>query len=263
MKKSTVERLRGAFKVGDVAASESLHDQARKGFEMHRTSGDYIGDFVLGGTDGIITTFAVVAGVIGAGLSSGVIIILGMANLLADGFSMAVGNYLGSRSEQRYFKSERERESWEIDNIPEREVQEIKDIYSAKGFEGDLLEKIVEHITSNKELWLDTMMREELGIIEDKHQPWKVAAVTFVAFIVFGSIPVLVYVFGHLLSVPADMALFKICIVATGVALFLVGALRSRFTFEHWMVGGLEILTVGGAAGALSYLTGALLKSLV
>lgn len=124
-----------------------------------------IQDFVYGATDGAVTTFAVVAGVIGAALSPSIVLILGFANLFADGFSMAIGNYLGSKSQREFIEKERKKEEWEIDNLVEQEKQEIKDIYMKKGFKAELLDEIVNVITSRRKVWIDTMMREELGLI--------------------------------------------------------------------------------------------------
>lgn len=120
-------------------------------------------DAALGATDGIVTTFAVVAGATGAYLSPGIVLIMGFANLLADGFSMAVGNYLAARSQQEYWVEEREREAWEVEQLPAAEQEEIRRLYRRKGFEGEVLESIVKTITGDKQRWLDEMMREELN----------------------------------------------------------------------------------------------------
>ena len=130
-----------------------------------------IEEFVYGATDGAVTTFAVVAGVVGAGLSPSIILILGFANLFADGFSMAVGNYLGAKSQKEFIEKKRRREEWEIDNLVEQEKQEIKDIYTQKGFKAELLNEIVNVITARRKVWIDTMMREELGLIESQKKP--------------------------------------------------------------------------------------------
>jgi vacuolar iron transporter family protein len=111
--------------------------------------------FVYGATDGAVTTFAVVAGVVGAALSPSIILILGFANLFADGFSMAIGNYLGSKSQREFIEKERKKEEWEIDNLVEQEKQEIKDIYVKKGFKAELLDEIVNVITSRRKVWID------------------------------------------------------------------------------------------------------------
>ena len=130
-----------------------------------------IEEFVYGATDGAVTTFAVVAGVVGAALSPSIILILGFANLFADGFSMAVGNYLGAKSQKEFIEKKRRREEWEIDNLVEQEKQEIKDIYTQKGFKAELLNEIVNVITARRKVWIDTMMREELGLIESQKKP--------------------------------------------------------------------------------------------
>jgi vacuolar iron transporter family protein len=141
-----------------------------------------IEDFVYGGTDGVITTFAIVAGAFGASLSISVILILGFANLLADGFSMSIGNYLSRRTNIEYIEKERRKEEWSIDNLSEEEKEEIRKIYKNKGVEGDLLEDLVRVITSKRKIWVDTMMKEELGLIDDKKEPKDTAFTTFFAF---------------------------------------------------------------------------------
>ena len=157
-----------------------------------------IEDFVYGATDGAVTTFAVVAGVVGAELSPSIILILGFSNLFADGFSMAIGNYLGSKSQKGYIEKEKRRKEWEIDNLVEQEKQEIKDIYKEKGFKEEILEEIVRVITSKKKVWIDTMMKEELGLIEDKKQPLDAAITTFAAFNLVGVIPLIPFIFLYL-----------------------------------------------------------------
>ena len=254
---------REAFRSRSVEASQQAHHQHHaQHCERHGGSGAYLGEMVLGGIDGIVTTFAVVAGVEGAQLSVGVILILGIANLLADGFSMAVGNYLGTKSEQDFAQSEREREEWEVENVPEHEAEEIREIYAAKGFTGELLDQVVAHTTANKKLWVDTMMREELGLIEDRQNPYLVGLVTFVSFLSFGSVPLLLYVIRYLQG-GDNAGLVPYVAAMTGIALFLVGVLRSRFTHRPWLRSGLEILVVGGSAGALSYVVGVILRSFI
>ena len=123
-----------------------------------------IENFVFGAIDGTVTTFAVVAGAIGASLSPSVVLILGFANLLADGFSMSIGNYLATKTRHEYLAKERKREEWEIENMVEQEKQEIRDIYARKGFKDELLEDVVGVITKKQNVWVDMMMREELGL---------------------------------------------------------------------------------------------------
>jgi len=155
----------------------------------------HIEDFVYGSIDGSVTTFAIVAGAIGASLSPIVILILGFANLFADGFSMAIGNYQASKARIEFIQKERKREEWEIDNMEESEKQEIRDIYAKKGFTSDLLDEIVRVITARKKIWIDTMMKEELGLIEDGRKPTDTALSTFFGFNIIGLIPLIPFIF--------------------------------------------------------------------
>lgn len=239
----------------EEAAASSLH------LEKHAGSGVYVGAAVLGGIDGIVTTFAVVSGVEGASLSSSIVLVLGLANLIADGFSMALGNYLGSKSESDYYHRERAREVWEVENLPEVEREEIREIYARKKFEGKLLDDIVNHITSDKELWVETMMREELDLSNENKSAALVGLSTFLAFLAFGFVPLIAYVFAAFSGLATD-GLFAYCVCLTALALFLVGALKSRFTLRSWMACGLESLLIGGLAGSLSYVVGYLLRGL-
>jgi VIT1/CCC1 family predicted Fe2+/Mn2+ transporter len=143
--------------------AEHLPQAIARRLSAHRRHG-YIGDAVLGAVDGCVTTFAVVAGAVGGGFSEIVVIVLGFANVLADGFSMAVSNYLGTKSECEEVDKARRTERTHIEAIPAGEREEIRQIFARKGFGGDLLERIVEVITSNPKLWVDTMLTEELGL---------------------------------------------------------------------------------------------------
>ena len=120
-------------------------------------------DFIFGAIDGTVTTFAVVSGVSGAGLPAGVLIILGVANLVADGFSMGISNFLGTRAEQQQRARTRRDEEYQIRTVPEGEREEIRQIFASKGFSGAELERVVEVITSDDERWVSVMLREEHG----------------------------------------------------------------------------------------------------
>ena len=149
-----------------------------------------IEDFVYGATDGAVTTFAIVAGVVGASLSPSIVLILGFANLFADGFAMAIGNFLSSKSRIESIQRERKREEWEIENNPTQKIQEIKDIYSEKGFKDELLENITKVIVSKRKVWVDTMMEEKIGPIDNNNEnPIYKAITTFFAFYLVGLIP--------------------------------------------------------------------------
>jgi len=222
----------------------------------------HLADGVLGATDGIVTTFAIVAGAAGAHLSPGIVLIMGFANLVADGFSMSIGNYLGARSQQDYWKEERTREIWEIENLPQGEREEVRRLYHRKGFEGEMLDHIVETITGDKDRWVEEMMREELGIQEERIAPLMSGLVTFTAFILVGFLPVLPFVLAFInpLFVPNP---FPLSIGITAFALFGVGVTRGFMTRRTWWGSGLEILIAGGLAALCAFIVGHLLQGLV
>jgi VIT1/CCC1 family predicted Fe2+/Mn2+ transporter len=225
-------------------------------------SSQHLADAVLGATDGIVTTFAVVAGAAGASLSPGIVLVMGFANLVADGFSMSVGNYLGGRSQQDFWVKERAREMWEIENLPQAEQEEIKQIYSHKGFTGEILTRIVAHLTADKQRWADEMMRAELGVQEEKVAPLRSGAVTFVAFVLAGLIPLM----SHILAfwVPSFQPIaFPLSIGLTAAALFFTGAARCMITSQSWWRGGVEILTTGGIAATFAFAVGYALRGLL
>ena len=222
----------------------------------------YLGEFVYGGIDGSITTFAVVAeGAAGAELSSAIILILGFANLLADGFSMSIGAYLSSKSEQENYEKHKKIEYWEVENMPEIERQEIYDIFKAKGFEGKLLEQVTNVICADKDRWVDTMMKEELGMIKEQRSPFKIGAITFISFLILGLIPLIVYVIDFVY--PFQGNLFLITCTLTLLAFTLVGYLKSYATQTSVWKGVLETLLLGVSAAAVAYFVGDFLGKLL
>ena len=221
-----IERARKAFLEGNIEEARKAHeDEAIKEEPWHRMeAGRYIEPAVYGATGGIITTFAVVAGVAGASLSPKIVLILGLANLLADGFSMAVGDYLSTKSRIDYERSEWKREEWEVENFPEAEELKMREIYKRK--EEDI-DKIIEVLRNNKDFWIETMMKNELGILpEDNQSPFKSAFVTFSSFAIAGFIPFLAYILSYF--IPFFTAnQFMIASIMTGITLFLVGSERN------------------------------------
>ncbi len=242
----------------------SQHKEAK----LHNTSSwyskwqDYIGEFVYGGIDGSVTTFAVVAGSAGANLDNSVIIILGFANLIADGFAMSVGSYLSNKSEKQNFEKHERIEYWEVDHLPEKEKEEIRDIYREKGFEGDLLEQVVAVITSDKDRWVDVMMKEELNLIKEEKSPLAMGAMTFFSFIIVGLVPLLAYLFDYNTE-DSSRNLFGISIMLTSMAFIGIGWLKSYVTQTSRLRSIAETLILGAAAAILSYFVGSFLESLI
>lgn len=223
---------------------------------------EYLGEFVYGGIDGSVTTFAVVAGAAGAALESSVVIILGFANLFADGFAMSVGSYLSTKSEKENYKKHEKIEYWEVDNLPEKEKEEIRDIYRAKGFEGEILEEIVRTITADRDRWVDVMMKEELEMSKETKSPWAMGAVTFMSFLLFGFIPLLVFVLDYFDLMSDKEHLFLYSSVLTGLVFMLIGYLKALVNQTKVFRSISETFLLGAAAAALAYYVGAILEGM-
>ena len=223
---------------------------------------EYIAEFVYGGIDGVITTFAVVAGSAGAELAVPIVLILGFANLIADGFAMSVGSYFSAKSENESYDKHKAVEYWEIENLREKEVEEIREIYEAKGFECDLLKQVVDVITSDDEVWVDTMMKEELEIMKDDRPPWKRGLVTFLAFNLLGFIPLSTYALTGIIDASSS-DLFMLSSFSTAVALAFIGALKGYVTEQSRIKGILETVFLGGIAAIIAFFVGDILEKLL
>ncbi|MGE0407910.1 MAG: VIT1/CCC1 transporter family protein [Amphiplicatus sp.] len=217
---------------------------------------NYLRDWVYGGIDGAVTTFAVVAGVAGAGLSSGVVLVLGLANLLADGFSMAAANYTGTKAERDDYERLKRMEERHIRLTPEGEREEIRQILLGKGFDGALLEDVVHMVSSTKERWVELMLAEEHGVPKSVRAPMRAARATFVAFVLCGAAPLLPYAIGA----PSSLI---VSLILTGAIFFGIGSLKSRWSTSPWWRSGLETFAIGLVAAGLAYAVGAFLRTIV
>jgi vacuolar iron transporter family protein len=219
---------------------------------------------VYGANDGIITTFAVVAGVAGAGLSPTIIIILGVANMIADAISMGLGDYLGERSERRHQKYQYQVEKWEIEHIPDEEKKELVLYFQAKGVKDVDTEKLVDLITKYPKLWTELGFIDEMGVTPDfSGGVWKTGLITFISFVLAGSLPLLPYLV-EVIGVPIPMdQQFSISVIATLLTLFFVGSLRTLITKGAWWKNGSEMLLIGSVAAAAAYVLGAVVEQMV
>ncbi len=255
-----------SFTKDDLAASAKAHTPeaiAQAAAEEHGGAGSqYIGDMVLGGLDGIVTTFSVVSGVAGANLGANVLMILGMANLLADGFSMGTGSFLSLKSEREYYAKEKAREKWEVDHFPDGEKQELLVVYRNQGYSEADAKKLVEIKSRDSKLWVDAMMVEELGMLPDERTPLRSALATFSAFVLAGSIPLLVYLLGIFVPI-APSTSFVVSLIMSGVALFILGSAKVVVTHHNPIRSGLEMLIVGSLAAGVAYIVGIVLKGIV
>lgn len=225
----------------------------------HRLAQDkkpnYVRDWVYGGIDGTVTTFAIVAGVVGAGLSANIILILGLANLLADGLSMAAGNYSATKTEIDDRERIREVEMRHIKVAPEGEREEIRQILAGKGLIGQGLDEAVTAISSDEDTWIDFMLSEEYGLAATLRTPIAAAWATFVAFVICGAVPLAPFVL-----IGGDV--FLISLLMSGFVFFLIGTVKSRWALAPWWQSGAETFTIGMAAAGCAYLVGYLLKGL-
>ncbi|PIQ77284.1 iron transporter [Candidatus Peregrinibacteria bacterium CG11_big_fil_rev_8_21_14_0_20_46_8] len=222
--------------------------------ESHVTIGGLLREVVFGFNDGLVSTFAIIAGLTGGLVENKTILLGALATLFAGAFSMGLGTYLGNKSEREIYESELAREKYEIKTVPELERQEIRDIYAEKGFKGKLLEDIVAKITSDEKLWLETMMREELGFAEKPPNPIKNAVYMSIAFTFGAFIPTVPFLF--------EGAATNLFLVSSGlsiVALLGAGAYKTRFTKKNVAWSAFETLLVGVIAASGTYGIGALI----
>jgi len=213
-------------------------------------------EWVYGGIDGVVTTFAIIAGVVGASLSPVIVLILGVANLIGDGFSMAAGAYSATKAEEDNYSRLREIEAGHIKKYPDGEKEEIRQIFAAKGIEGDNLENLVETISGDEKLWIDTMMQEEYGMSAPLHTPMNTAIHTFFAFVVCGVMPLLPFVVKTPHQAVASLVL-------AALTFFAIGSFKSLWSVKPWWREGLGTMLIGLIAAGLAFAIGYGLRHLV
>ena len=229
------------------AIDKRLHNK------YHHSSGKYVKSFVYGGLDGIITTFAVVAGAAGASLGSGIVLILGFANLFADGISMAVGDYLSTKSEVEYGKAEKKVEESHVKKSKKHEINSLIKIYMKKGFSKKDSIKLAGILCKNKDVCVDILLADELGITQENKHPWKNALTTFLSFAFFGFIPLLAFVLGRVMNIGN---VFNVAIILTGITFFILGSVKVKITGKNWVTSGIETLVIGGVTALVAWLIG-------
>lgn len=235
------------------------HEHSAEAIEERLALGpqhNYLRDWIYGGIDGSVTTFAVVSGVSGARLPSWIILVMGFANLFADGFSMAASNFLGTKAEHEDLQRLEAVENRHIDLAPEGEREEVRQIFQQKGFAGEDLSRIVQLVTSERTRWVRTMLTEEYGLPYAVRSPWIAAVSTFSAFLICGLIPLVPYLFQASHS-------FTLSLIMTGAVFFAIGSAKSRWSTASWLRSGLVTLLVGAIAAGLAYATGVILSTLV
>ncbi|MEO9964226.1 MAG: VIT1/CCC1 transporter family protein [Reichenbachiella sp.] len=218
----------------------------------------YLSQFIYGGIDGGVTTFAVIAGAVGAGFGVEIIIILGIANLIADGFSMSVGSYLSSKSEQEKHEKYRKLEHWGVEHLPESEREEIREIFRSKGLEGELLESVVQTITADKEIWVNVMMKDEHNMVIESETPRKKAIATFLSFLLIGFIPLASF----FINIDMSQAFMMSCML-TALSFTIIGFMKAHVNHSSKVRGIGETLLLGTTAAGLAYFAGSFLEKLI
>ena len=222
--------------------------------EEHRQT-NWLRDVILGGQDGLVNILGIILGVIAGGGSKPVLLAAGFAAAFTESISMGAVGYTSAVSERDYYQAEQARESAEIDATPEAERQEIADIYAAKGFAGELLDRVVATITANREAWLSTMMDEELHL-QPVQTPdiFRSAIVITIATLIGHLIPLLPFVW---LSRTAALIL---SIALSALVLFGVGVYSSVTLVGEWRKNGLKMVAIGLGAAAVGFLIGRLFQ---
>lgn len=215
--------------------------------------GALFNEFILGGQDGLVNVLGIVLGVSAASSNPHIAIVAGLAATFAEGFSMGAVAYTSSKAEESYYKSQEEKEKSEMRDIPKTERKEIYNIYHKKGFRGKLLNDIVKHITSNKKIWLNIMMKEELKLEKSQVNPLKKGIVVGLATMVGSMIPIV-----PLFFLPMPMAIY-LSVIISAVALFVTGALEAKINIGNWIKKGIQLMLIGMVAAVIGFIIGKLL----
>ena len=223
----------------------------------HAPKGRAIREVIYGATDGIVTSLGFIIGVYGALHESRIILIAGIAGASAGALSMAFSAYISSKSQSEFFMAEIERERKEIQEMPDKERDEVRKIYRAKGFEGAELEMVVRRISSDPAVWLRCMMEEELGLlVESFDNPWVVGAITAVSYVAAAFLPILPF------AVWSPAKAFPFSVAISIAALFALGAGKTKLTRTPVIKSGLELTLIGVIAALVGYLIGRLAGAL-
>ncbi|MBI5073118.1 VIT1/CCC1 transporter family protein [Candidatus Woesearchaeota archaeon] len=222
------------------------HVEARQG-------GPLLKDAILGGQDGLVNVLGIVLGVATATHDMRIIFVSSLAATFAESISMGAVVYTSTKAAKEYYYAELEREKREIETVPDLEREEIKEIYYNKGFRGKQLDDIIKRVTSNKELWLDTMMTEELRMFPDEYEnPLKKGIFVGIASTIGSLIPVIPFL---LLSV--QNAIYASVAVCAAI-LFGVGVLKAKWFELSWWKSGAEMALIGTVAALVGYVIGLL-----
>ncbi len=237
-------------------SQKRARELAEKEMAQHQATdqGSLLKQVILGGQDGLVNVLGVLLGVASATSDAGIVIIAGLAATFAESISMAAVAYASARAGQDYYEKQLENEWREIEELPEVEREEIRLIYMKKGFRGRQLEQVVKKITSEKKVWVEVMMKEELGLSEEEHsQPVREGIVVGGSALVGSFVPMIPFFF-----LPIREAMAASFVVSL-LTLFFAGAYKAKITVGSWLKSGVEMSAVGMLAALAGYAVGALL----
>ena len=217
--------------------------------EDHKQGSESVQDMVIGMSDGLTVPFALAAGLSGAVASSGIILTAGVAEIIAGSIAMGLGGYLAGTAQVNHYKSELKREYFEVDEFPEKEKQEVRDVFKDYGLSEKLQNEIAEEMSKDKDKWVQFMMRFELDLnTPDPKRPLKSGATIALSYIVGGAVPMLPYVFTD----NSETGL-KFSAILTLIALFIFGIFKSKVTGQPIFTGALKVLFIGALAATAAY----------
>jgi len=233
---------------------KKFHDE-----DWHTPKGRIIREVVFGINDGLVTAIGFIAGVTVSMADVKMVLLSGLAEMVAGAISMFFGAYLSTKSQREFFDNEIKRETREIDEMPEKETEEIREIYSNLGFKEDEVEMIVKRVTSDKKLWVRFMMREELGIMEETFDdPLKVGAIMGISFAI-GSLPPLI----PYMLMDNPFTALKVAVVTSLLFLFGVGIGKTTVTKGNWLKSGIEVAIIGSIASVVGFIIGKIVSLVV
>lgn len=214
-----------------------------------------LSDIILGGQDGLVNVLGVILGVAAATNDPRIVVVAGLAATFAESISMGAVAYTSTQADSAFYESELAREYRHIQEVPHLERNEIRHIYSDKGFEGDLLERITDTITANQDIWVAVMMAEEHQLTPvNRSQALRSAIVVGIAAIIGSLIPLVPFIF-----LPVTASILT-SILLTALVLYIVGAYKARITVGRPWRSGLEMAVIGTVSALVGYVVGALLK---
>lgn len=217
--------------------------------ENHLESSDFLTDVVIGMSDGLTVPFALAAGLTGAVSNSSIIVIAGIAEIVAGSIAMGLGGYLAGKTETEHYESELKKEYDEVERIPEMEKKEVRDFFENLGLSEEIQLKATEEIAKDKKQWVDFMMKFELGLDKpDPRRATKSAMNIGLSYAVGGIIPLSPYFF-----IPDSREALKFSVIATLVCLFIFGYFKSKITGVPVLSGGLKVMLIGAAAAAAAF----------